>query len=109
MDSNSTSGTPTGVQSGDWLGSVAFCPCCNYAVTKLEIEYVRMDFECSHCANKRLSQYYSAGSDTHRKNIGLWKNGHRITVSARNNSIVKILPPPYWPNTQISHAPQSHE
>ena len=83
--------------SDNWLNSLSFCPCCNYAVDKEMINSSCYDFECSHCGNAKLSEYYSIGSDTHRKQIRAWEYGNWVVKNNSKNKMVKILIPPSLP------------
>lgn len=79
--------------SDSWLNSLSFCPCCNYAEEKSAIELMRFDLDCPRCGNAKLSQYYSIGSDTHRKQLEEWKNGRREMVKQGSEQSILILMP----------------
>ena len=81
-------------KSDSWLNSLSFCPCCNYAKEKFAIESTQFDLDCPRCGNAKLSQYYSIGSDIHRKQLEEWKNGRRETVKRSNGQSILILMPP---------------
>jgi len=83
--------------SDNWLNSLSFCPCCNYAKEKSAIELMRFDLDCPRCGNAKLSEYYSIGSDTHRKQIRAWEYGNWVVKNNSKNKMVKILIPPSLP------------
>lgn len=78
----------------------AFCPACGNAVTKVEREMARFDFECSRCGGPKLSSHYSLGSDTHMGAIEAWKRGTRTATNwrTRGATVVNVIPPMAWPN-----------
>ena len=45
--------------------NLRFCPNCNFALLKFEIEMMRSDYDCPNCKSKKVSSFYSVGSRTH--------------------------------------------
>lgn len=84
----------------------AFCPACGNAVTKTERELARCDYECARCGGSKLSSHYSLGSDTHMGVIEAWKRGTRTATNwhTRGRTVVNVIPPMAWPNTESSSA-----
>lgn len=54
-----------------------FCPHCNYAISKVEYEQARFDFDCPNCGERKISEFYSPGSMTHKMQL-LWQKEGRL-------------------------------
>jgi hypothetical protein len=54
------------MSSKNFYEGMRFCPRCNYAVSKLEVDSVRYNYWCPRCDEAKLGEFYAYGSLTHR-------------------------------------------
>ena len=52
-----------------------YCPDCNYAILKAELEAMRADCPCPRCGNWLVSEFYAIGSRWHKRQLEKWHAG----------------------------------
>lgn len=59
-------------ESQEFFKEMVFCPTCNYALDRVQVENALHNFTCPNCRLSPIGSFYSWGSAYHKHAYELW-------------------------------------